>query len=322
MENHQISEVDSHKHLGLYFSHDCIWHQHINHITVKAWTRINIMRKLKFKLDRKSLETIYTAFIRPLIEYGDIIWNNCSQYEKDELEKIQNEAARIATGATRLVSLSTLRKEIGWESLEKRRPNHKLTLFYKMTHNLGPLYLSSLVPSTVSNISHYNLRNSNNLQTIAVRTTLYYNSFLSSTVRAWNEVPEEVKLSDSVNAFKRFVKKDKSHIPKHFYVGKRKAQILHTRLRANCSSLNLDLFMRNISYTPLCQCGSVENAQHFFFHCRNYYAPRTDSLIQYLSIRLPRYLSFYMAMTLFRSKRIRLYSKRYINSFWIQSVFE
>ena len=47
-----------------------------------------------------------------------------------------------------------------------------------------------------------------------------------------------------------------------------------------------------------------------------------NSLIQYFSIRLPRYLSFYMAMTPFRSKRIRLYSKRYINSFWIQSVFE
>ena len=45
------------------------------------------MRKLKFKLDRKSLETIYTAFIRPLLEYGDVIWDNGSQYEKQELEK-------------------------------------------------------------------------------------------------------------------------------------------------------------------------------------------------------------------------------------------
>ena len=103
-----------------------------------------------------------------------IIWDNCSQYEKDKLEKIQNEAARIATGATRLVSLSTLSKEIGWESLEKRQTNHKLTLFHKVTHNLAPLYLSSLVPLTVSNISRYNLRNSNNLQTIDARTTLYY----------------------------------------------------------------------------------------------------------------------------------------------------
>ena len=71
------------------------------------------MRKLKFRLDRKSLETIYTAFIRPLIEYGDVISDNCTLYEKQELDKIQNEAAGIATGATRLVSLANLYKEIG-----------------------------------------------------------------------------------------------------------------------------------------------------------------------------------------------------------------
>ena len=276
MQNHLISEVDSHKHLGLYFSNDCTWHQHINHITIKAWARINIMRKLKFKLDRKSLETIYTAFIRPLIEYGDIIWVNCSQYEKQELDKIQNEAARIATGATRLVSIRALCKEIGWDSLEKRRSNHKLTLFYKMTHSLAPLYLSSLVPQSVSNISRYNLRNSNNLQTLDARTSLYYNFFLPSTVRAWNNVNDEVKQSDSLNTFKGFLTKDKLLVPKHFYVGHRKVQVLHTRLRTNCSSLNLDLFTRNISDSPLCQCGSVENAQHFFFHCRYYQVPRTE----------------------------------------------
>ena len=59
------------------------------------------MRKLKFKLDRKFFEIIYIAFIRPLLEYGDIIWDNCTQYEKKELDKIQNEAARIATGTTK-----------------------------------------------------------------------------------------------------------------------------------------------------------------------------------------------------------------------------
>ena len=92
MQNHQITEVDSHKHLGLYLSNDCTWHKHINYITEKAWTRINIMRRLKFKLDRKSLEQIYLVFIRPLLEYGDIIWDNCLQSEKQELEKIQIEA--------------------------------------------------------------------------------------------------------------------------------------------------------------------------------------------------------------------------------------
>ena len=127
------------------------------------------------------------------------------------------------------------------------------------------LYLSALVPPSVSNISRYSLRNSNDLQTIDARTTLYYNSFLPSTVRAWNNVNDEAKQSNSVNTFKCFLNKDKTRIPKHFYVGSRKAEVLHTRLRTNCSSLNLDLFLKNISDSPLCRCGSVENAQHYFF---------------------------------------------------------
>ena len=145
-----------------------------------------------------------------------------------------------------------------------------------MTHNLAPLYLSSLVPRSVSNISCYNLRYSNNLQTIDARTTLYHNSFLPSIVRAWNNVNDEVKQSDSLNTFKGFLTKDKLLVPKYFYVGHRKVLVLHTRLRTNCSSLNLDLFTRNISDSPLCQCGSVENAQHFFFHCRYCQVPRSE----------------------------------------------
>ena len=131
MQNQQNTEVESHvKHLGIYFTNDCTWHHHIKNITDKAWTtcRINCMRKLKFRLARNSLETIYLTFIRPLLEYGDVLWDNCTQ--KHELDKIQNEAARIATGATKLISLHALSNEVKWESLEERRRKHKLTLFF------------------------------------------------------------------------------------------------------------------------------------------------------------------------------------------------
>ena len=52
MQNHEIKEVENHKHLGLYFSNDGTWHTHINNIKEKAWHRIKIMRKLKFQLDQ------------------------------------------------------------------------------------------------------------------------------------------------------------------------------------------------------------------------------------------------------------------------------
>ena len=116
MQNHEIEEVENHKHLGLYFSNDGTWHTHINYIKEKAWHRIKIMQKLKFQLDRKSLEIIYTSFIRPILEYGNEIWDNCTQYEKDGLEKIQTEAARIATGTAKLISLENLYSETGWDT--------------------------------------------------------------------------------------------------------------------------------------------------------------------------------------------------------------
>ena len=89
------------------------------------------MRKLKFQLDRKLLEMIYTSFIRPILEYGNEIWDNCTQYEKDDLEKMQTEAARIATGTTKLVSIENLNSEIGWDTLEARRKKQNLLSFIK-----------------------------------------------------------------------------------------------------------------------------------------------------------------------------------------------
>ena len=108
MDNIQINEVSAHKHLRVIFSNGCTWHDHLKHIKKKAWTRVNVMRKLKFKLDRRSLRTIYISFIRHLLEYADIVRDNCNQIEAYELEKIQHDAARIVTGANKLVSINTL----------------------------------------------------------------------------------------------------------------------------------------------------------------------------------------------------------------------
>ena len=99
-------------------------------------------------------------------------------------KKTQIEAARITTGVTKLTrkSIRNLYNGIGWETLQKRRLNRKPILFYKMYNNLTPDYLSSLVPSSVNEVSHYNLRNANDVQTNNARTSLYFNSFLPSLI--------------------------------------------------------------------------------------------------------------------------------------------
>ena len=136
-----------------------------------------------------------------------------------------------------------------------------------MYNHIAPEYLSSLIPPQVETLSQYNLRNAQDLRNTRTRTTQYYESFLPSTLRQWNNLQIETRQCDSLNSFKRVLNKDKKYVPKYYYYGKRKAQVLHTRLRTGCSSLNLDLFLKSISDSPMCRCGSIENTQHFFFHC-------------------------------------------------------
>ena len=214
---------------------------------------------------------MYISFIRPTLEYADIVWGNCTKSQEQELEKIQLEAARIVTGTTKLVSLNKLYIETGWETLNDRRRKHKLTLFYKMNSGLAPGYLSSLVPDNVGQLVNYNLRNSNNARTLHCKTQLYANSFLPSTIQDWNNLPLEIKNSQSLCAFKKNLNLNVVKPPKHFYFyTNRKSHIMHTRLRTHCSALNEHLHSKNIIENPHCICGAIENTNHFVFECTNY----------------------------------------------------
>ncbi|MCG7875203.1 MAG: reverse transcriptase family protein [Candidatus Thiodiazotropha endolucinida] len=270
MNNTMINETKSHKHLGLTFSNTCNWAEHITSISEKAWTRLNLLRALKFRISRKSLEKLYVAYIRPVLEYSDSVWDNCSIAAKKRLDAIHIEAARIITGATKLCSIEKLFYELGWESLESRRNKHKLVLFYKIVHGLTPSYLSDLVPPTVQETTPYSLRNSGHIQSYRTNSNLFLDSFFPSTIRAWNRLPSEVQEAPSVQAFKFRLNRDLHTPPRYFNTGTRKGQILQARLRMGCSSLNSDLYRKNIVPSPSCQCGHFESAAHFFFNCPNY----------------------------------------------------
>ena len=81
---------------------------------------------------------MYISFLRLILEYGSTVLDSCTQYEKDNLEKVQHEAARIVNGLTRSVALRNLYKEIGWITLEERRRYQKLVIAYKMKNGITP----------------------------------------------------------------------------------------------------------------------------------------------------------------------------------------
>ena len=104
--------------------------------------------------------------------------------------RIQNEAARIVTGDTKLTLPKSLNMETGWESLASRSRKSKLVLFYKMQNGMTLYYLSFLAPPTVGCTTRYRLRNKSDFQTIPVKSQRYYKYFLPSVTRAWNRLSD------------------------------------------------------------------------------------------------------------------------------------
>ena len=86
---------------------------------------------------------MYTSFIRPCLEYGNILWCNCTLAEDDILEAIQKRALRIITGGIIRTHTIGLYEETNTEPLAKRRDRNVLLFFYKIVNKV-PNYLSDI----------------------------------------------------------------------------------------------------------------------------------------------------------------------------------
>ena len=103
---------------------------------------------------------------------------------------------------------------------------------YKIVFKLAPPYLCDLCPDFVSDRSCYSLRSANNLSLPYVRTHRHKKSFLFSSVKWWNSLPLEKRMSSSLDIFKHSLLKHLQFSSRNylFYIGDRSASISHTRL--------------------------------------------------------------------------------------------
>jgi hypothetical protein len=76
------------------------------------------------------------------LEYADVGWDGCCDADRDLLESLQFEAARLVTGALKGAHMERLLNETACSTLKARRNDHKLFMMYKIVNNLAPLFLS------------------------------------------------------------------------------------------------------------------------------------------------------------------------------------
>ena len=73
--NIPVSKANSQKYLGLHLDSKSFFDIHIKIILTKVNRTIGLLRKFQQVLPRPSLITIYKVFIRPHLDYGDVIFD-------------------------------------------------------------------------------------------------------------------------------------------------------------------------------------------------------------------------------------------------------
>ena len=87
--NSTVQQISSQKHLRIHLDEELTFKHHINGKINKANKGIGIIRKLKNILLRSALLTIYGSFIRPHLDYGDVI------YDQPENESFSSKAGSV-----------------------------------------------------------------------------------------------------------------------------------------------------------------------------------------------------------------------------------
>ena len=137
--------------------------------------------------------------IRPIIEYGDVLFPDLTQIQSKYLELIQRHVGLFCTSAYLRTPQTLLLNELGWEELSVRRKFHCLVQMYKIQTNCVPHYLSKICPPTRDQTSQYSLRNSQNILPIFCKYACFKRSFFPFTIHLWNSLDLGVRQLSTVN---------------------------------------------------------------------------------------------------------------------------
>ena len=268
--NIPVSRERSTKHLGIVLDEHLSFKKHIEEKIKKCNKGLGLLKYLKKFTNRKVLNKIYKMFIRPHLDYGDVIYHGQSTETSDMLESVQYKAGLIVSGCWKGTNHDKLYKELGWESLYQRRHFRRMCLYYKIINGLTPSYLTQCISNIPANC-----------------TNRYYMSFFPYCKAYWDNMDENTKNSLNHNIFKskilRTIRPKENFIPE--CNGNKYLSAL-TRLRVGHSDLRADRFRHNFNcLSPICLCNTGhETAEHFFLKCPLYIAHRIHLFLNLLDL--------------------------------------
>ena len=295
--NVPVAKVDEHKHFGMILDSKMSFASHIEAATLKCRRGIGMIKFLSTYLPCKILEQLYKSYVRPHLDYGDVLYHaphsECElshtpflTRNMEKLEQSQYSAAIAITGAWKGTSREKYYDELGWESLNLRRWSRHLILFYKILNNITPDYTRHPIPQL--KMVPYSLRKEDVVGQIRARTSKLKSSFYPHCLSEWNKLDPSITSSPSLSNFKIKLLKLIRPLSKPVYsIYDPIGLVILTQLRVGLSKSNSHKFRHNFRETinPLCPSNDgIEDTEQYLLLCRSYVGVRYDLLASVAAI--------------------------------------
>ena len=203
-----LERVNKAKVLGVTFDEVLSWQKQVNLCISKAMGNFFQMYRYKKFLNEEAKITLCDSIILSQFNYCDIVYSNMDVILEKKVQKIQNMCLRFIFNYRMKdkCDYDLLLKKLNWLNMKNRRIKHGLTMIYKILNGLAPHYLSDNFTLT-SEIHNVNTRRASNSIYINKNITskIHRKSYSFYMAQIYNNVPENIQKSVSVNAFKHSI---------------------------------------------------------------------------------------------------------------------
>ena len=151
--------------LGVTISSDLSWSRHADK---KANSTMGFLKRNIRSAPQATKDTAYKTFVRPIVEYAAPTWAPSTDTNTDKIEMVQGRAARFVTNDyVGKSSVTEMIADLGWDTLQKRRDLARLSMMYRILHNLADIpvepYLTLLTSMTKGHdFCFHQIRTTNN----------------------------------------------------------------------------------------------------------------------------------------------------------------
>lgn len=195
-----LIQTDTVKYLGITFTSALKWNTHIDNTCTKAFRTLGFLRRKLTAAPSYVKLTAYKTLVRPILEYGSIVWNPHQKGLSQKLESIQNKALRfIYHKYSRHESVSALRSQAALPTLVCRRRVAVMKFLFMLCNNNINIDKRDYVqpPHRHSNRTCHN----RHIRQYPTQCDTFRYSYFPWAIEIWNTLPKEIVETDSVDSF-------------------------------------------------------------------------------------------------------------------------